>query len=102
MFTRLITLLCLLPLGLTSCTAEVSTTPVVTQTLTAGCGACTYHLEGAENCPLAVEVAGKPMLVVGTDFDAMGAGFCLEKGQVAIVGEVHGDHFEATSVQLVE
>ena len=107
MRTLLSLTLVLTPL-LAACTAEVSVTPAtsptapVAQTLEAGCGACIYKIEGATGCPLAVDVAGTPMLVTGTDFDAMGNGLCLEKKQVQIAGAVEGTSFAATSVTLAE
>lgn len=96
----------LIPL-LVSCTAETSTTPAVTatataQTVDAGCGACIYQIEGATGCPLAVEVAGTPMLVTGSDFNAMDNGLCAEKRKVNIEGAVDGTSFAATSVTLAE
>ncbi len=95
-------------LSLTACTVstetgdEVGATTKASQTLMAGCGACSYGLESAEGCPLAVEVDGTPMLVTGSDFHAMDAGLCIAKAKVEIVGEVQGDKFAATSVKLAD
>ena len=92
----------LLTPALNSCGVEGTGGPAITKTLTAGCGGCTYHIEGATGCPLAVEVDGHPMLVTGSDFSAMDNGLCLEKAQLEVVGEVQGDKFAATSVKLNE
>jgi hypothetical protein len=86
----------------TSCSVETGASPELTQELEAGCGSCMYHLEEAEGCPLAVVLDGKPMLVTGSDFDAMAHGLCLEKARVRIAGESDGTSFAATSVELVE
>ncbi len=90
----------LLSAPLFSCSVAVETEIATPQTVSAGCGACTYQIEGAEGCPLAVEIDGKPMLVTGSDFNAMDNGLCAEKAQLEVVGEVQGDKFAASSVKL--
>ena len=91
---------------LTSCGTETSATidssVAVTQEFEAGCGSCIYHLDGAQGCPLAIVVEGTPMLVTGTEFNAMSAGLCLKKAQVRIAGSSDGNSFTATSVELVQ
>ena len=75
---------------------------VASQTVEAGCGMCTYHIDGVQGCELAVKVADQPYLVTGSDFDAMANGLCKGPKQVEIVGAVEGDKFAATSVKLIE
>ena len=66
----------------------------------AGCGECTYKMDGVTSCALAVKIDGKPYLVSGTDVSAHEAGLCRATKQAEIAGEVKYGKFVATSFKL--
>jgi len=88
----------LLVLGVTGCTDSSTAAP--TQTVQAGCGSCTYAIEGVKSCELAVKVDGKAYLVSGASVDAHEAGLCIAEKQAEVSGKVEGDKFVATSFKL--
>ncbi len=73
---------------------------VPARTVEAGCATCIFNMEGVKGCKLAVKIDGKPYLVSGADVDAHGAGLCNSAKEAKVVGEIEGDKFVATSVEL--
>jgi hypothetical protein len=74
---------------------------ITNQTLEVGCGSCTYHMAGVQDCTLAVKIDGKSYLVEGANVDAHKAGLCAKTGTQALVsGRIEGDKFIATKFEL--
>ena len=86
--------------------AESTTTssmPSDSQTLEVGCYRCTFAVDGAEGCELAVKVDDKPYLVTGVNANAHALGLCTasETPKMAeLSGSVEGDQFVATAFSL--
>ena len=65
-----------------------------------GCASCIYEIPGVEGCKLAAKIHGKPMLVTGAKVDAHALGLCRGAKEGTLVGEVQGDEFVATKVEI--
>ncbi len=63
----------------------------------AGCGSCIYKMAGAEGCPLAVLIDGKPYLVQGVTWP--NHDYCDAKQQAVVTGKIEDGKFIATSVE---
>ncbi len=66
-----------------------------------GCADCIYHVAGVSGCgELAAVIDGKPMLVTGHGLKIHSAGLCAAAKPARLQGEVQGDRFVATRVEL--
>lgn len=71
----------------------------------AGCAMCVFHVKGEDECRLAVEVDGRPYLVVGTDIDDYGDahsadGMCTVMRRARVSGEIKNERFVAHQFAL--
>ena len=76
-----------------------------TLTLETACGQCQFGLPG-ESCDLAIRLDGKAYFVDGTDIDSHGDahsndGFCNAVRMAKVQGELEGDRFKVTYLQLI-
>ena len=86
---------------LESAATDADAVAVVSQTVEAGCGSCTYKMDGVEVCELAVKIDGKPYLVEGSDVDAHEAGLCETTKQAEVAGKIQQGKFVATAFELL-
>jgi hypothetical protein len=82
------------PAGSPAATAE--------QTVEVACATCIYRMSGVQGCKLAAKIDGKPILVRGGSVDAHNAGLCSAAKQAVVSGQVEGDTFVATKVELAK
>lgn len=64
------------------------------------CAMCIYGMEGVNKCVLATKVVGKSVLVSGIDTDAHHLGLCSQSKVAVLKGELDGDTFVASSIQV--
>ncbi len=66
-----------------------------------GCAACIYEMPGISGCgELAANIDGKPTLVSGHGLKIHSAGLCEAAKPATLTGEIEGDRFVATKVEL--
>lgn len=75
------------------------------QNIEAGCAMCIYEMEGIEKCTLAVKIEDTPYLVEGVEIHELGDahaedGLCMTARQATVEGELEGDTFVATKLEL--
>ena len=86
--------------------AQEETAPTVAlaslenQPVEVGCGSCMYAMEGVSGCQTAVMIEGTPRLVGGIGFDAHKNGLCSATKQALVSGDMEGDTFVATMIEL--
>lgn len=67
----------------------------------AGCGECSYKMEGVTSCVLAVKIDGKTYLVSGADVNAHSAGLCKATRKAEIAGEIVDGKYVVSSFKLM-
>lgn len=92
------------------CSEESTPVPQATNVVTAdanaeqsveiGCASCIYKIDGVEGCVAAVKIGSQPLLVQGTQIDAHALGLCTQAKQALVVGNVEGDKFVASKINL--
>lgn len=64
-----------------------------------GCGSCIYSMNGVQGCKIAVTIDGKAYLVTGADHvDAHQ--FCSATKKAVVSGQIEGDQFTATRLEI--
>ena len=87
--------------GTPSADSGLSVVPAVSETVDVGCAKCMYKLAGAEDCSqVAGSVDGKPLLLTGVELNAHELGLCKATKSALVKGDVEGDKFVATDVEL--
>lgn len=101
-------LLALLPLVAGCQSADRDTTREMPESrvVEAACGQCQLGLEG-EGCTLAVRIDGQAYFVEGTGIDDHGDahaadGFCNSIRRARVIGEVEGDRYVVTELELID
>ncbi len=82
--------------------STVSSAAVATQTLEIGCAKCTYSLPGVAGCAAAVKVGGKAYAVSVPGFDSHKEGLCKGAKQAKVTGELQGDKFVASAIEILK
>ncbi len=78
------------------------------QTVEISCGQCQFGLTSQDGCDLAVRIEGKSYFVDGADIDDFGdahdeeTGFCEAVRNAEVTGEIVGDRFKVTSVEMLD
>lgn len=73
----------------------------VSATTDVGCAKCVYKLAGAGDCSqIAGTIDGKTLLLTGVELDAHELGLCNATKSALVKGNVEGDKFVATVVEL--
>ncbi len=70
------------------------------RTVEVACASCIYQIPGVKGCKLAATIDGKPMLVTGVRVSAHKLGLCSKAKQAVVAGQVDGEIFVATKVEL--
>lgn len=84
-----------------SAPAEVVIAKLENAEVEAGCAYCSYKMEGAKGCSLAIKFEDTPYKVTGSDLSAHGEGLCVAVRQAAVTGELlEGGVFKAKSIEL--
>ena len=70
-----------------------------------GCATCVFKMKGVTGCKLAVKTNGTPYLVSGIGIDDLGDahaadGLCNAERKGVVEGQVEGDRFIATRIDL--
>jgi hypothetical protein len=78
----------------------VKTASLENQTVEIGCGMCVYHMPGVEQCLPAIVLDGKPILVAGVELDLHEHDLCSNASKATVSGQVVGDGFVATRLDL--
>jgi len=69
----------------------------------AGCGMCTYGIEGIKRCETWVNIDNKKLKVTGVDHNTHKSGLCKSgKHQAKVTGSIQGDKFVASSLEVVK
>ncbi|MEE8143715.1 MAG: DUF6370 family protein, partial [Planctomycetota bacterium] len=71
-------------------------------TLEAGCGKCSYGMDGIKSCILAVKIDGEAYLVEGAEVNAHSAGLCRSTKKAVCTGEIKNGKFVSTSFKIEE
>jgi len=66
----------------------------------AGCGMCSYQMDGVKQCTLAVKIGDEAMLVEGSNIDAHKAGLCKAAKKAVVAGNIEDGKFVATSITI--
>ena len=74
--------------------------------LEVGCATCIFHMKDVKGCKLAVKIEDTPYLVTGSDIDDhgdahAGDGLCNSARMAVVEGQVNGNRFAASKVELV-
>ena len=78
-------------------------TTVNTQVVDAGCGMCTYDIDGVEGCETWVNIDNKKLKVTGIDHNTHKSGLCKSgKHSAKVSGEIKGSDFVAISLEVVK
>lgn len=70
------------------------------QSVEIGCASCIYKIDGVEGCVAAVKIDTQPLLVTGTQINAHALGLCTQAKQAIVIGNVEGDKFVASKINL--
>ena len=69
----------------------------------AGCGMCTYKVEGVSKCETWVNIDNKKLKVTGVEHSAHKSGLCKAgKHEAKVTGAIEGDKFVATSIAVIK
>lgn len=88
-------------------TPSASSKAVLTgATAEAGCATCIYKMKGVTGCKLAVKIEGETYLVEGSAIDEYGDahaddGLCNTARKATVSGQVKGDKFVASKIELL-
>lgn len=78
------------------------------QIATISCGQCQFGLTSQEGCDLAVKIDNKAYFVDGAHIDDFGdaheinKGFCETVRKATISGEIIGNRYKTSSIQLID
>lgn len=70
------------------------------QTLEVGCAGCVFNMPGADGCQLAVKIGDKIHLVSGVEMPGHESGLCDHSRMASVNGQLDGERFVATALEL--
>ena len=82
-------------------TVDTTFTKAVDGKVEAGCGMCTFNVEGVNRCETWIKVEGKVFPLAGVEYNAHTGGLCSpDSKQASVAGEVKEGKFTATKFEI--